>query len=766
MRIAALALPLLLAGNAMAQNPDLAVYLDWVQIEDTTTVKFTLTVENVSDSVTFDPSTWPDPIDWMLLPDLDTQPDPLVDGSIHQGIIDAVLAPGQSWTVTVDIDYEIGGSFTAWAIVDTLGWALPQFGFPEVTKENNIDGPVPVTVEAILPELDAELTCTLSVQVVANQPIYEVVLQNIGPVPAPDCFKVDVLHDSLQCPPPEWNSVPNTKFGDVFADVAGGLAAGETKELIIPGGVVTPGTHNACALVDLENCVVEGDEVTNNVCGPAEYTIQDIPDVAACDLDVTVFTVSTILGQVNYTVEVKNIGDKACPGFTVDLWYHLPEAPEVGIPASDFATVNNLPVNDTWSHTFTQLDSPNGQYSAWVWADPANVTDDSGLDNNVQGPFPYQVAVPNDDPDLVVIDVEWEEIFGQVCFDVTVRNQGTGDAEQFPVDVFYSWPTNPNCYEDDLSQASVGSQFVDLPAGAQKTLEFCWEDPADGAHSAWVKIDCLNSQEEGDKTNNDHGPIEFDYEIVLTQGVDLKAVEFKAKVSCTLVSYSGKCRNGGDETAGPFQIDIFYNSETNPNFNPPGDFTLFHPADPEDLDALIGPGQQVDIGHNRSFESGTYRSWFVCDTNNDVDEHNDEDNAEGNNISFVEFVVDEESCRCADNVLIEEACACGGETVFDGYCCNGEWGFEEFDECGDGPADGDADTGDDVTPADGDDTTTTTGGEGLIPGEGSRTSLDITTDRTTTTSEGCAMTPTGAGGAAGLVLLTLMLLGVLRRDPA
>lgn len=44
---------------------------------------------------------------------------------------------------------------------------------------------------------------------------------------------------------------------------------------------------------------------------------------------------------------------------------------------------------------------------------------------------------------------------------------------------------------------------------------------------------------------------------------------------------------------------------------------------------------------------------------------------EGNNIGFVSFFVDEESCRCANNEEIVEFCLCGGEIYFEGYCCFG-----------------------------------------------------------------------------------------------
>ena len=51
-----------------------------------------------------------------------------------------------------------------------------------------------------------------------------------------------------------------------------------------------------------------------------------------------------------------------------------------------------------------QAPTPNGGYQAWVWADPDSVTNDSFPGNNQVGPFPYTVAVPDDNPDLLVVE--------------------------------------------------------------------------------------------------------------------------------------------------------------------------------------------------------------------------------------------------------------------------------------------------------------------------------------------------------------------------
>jgi hypothetical protein len=770
-RIFAIALGLAAVGvlsaaqTAHAQSPDLAITTSWQQVGDTTTVIFTMTVENVSPDVTFIPSDTV-PVDVMLFPNLDHQPNVVAGDASpqYQWLVDTTLPPGATWVRSEPVDYQATGNFEAWVIVDTLGYALPEFGFPETTKANNIDGPVPVTVDESQVVLEADLTCSLVAEVQGNKVVFKTTVQNIGPIPAPDCFKVDVLYDTPSCPPTDWQTVPNTMFGDVFATVQGGLGAGATKQVIIADTAAPPGTHSACAMIDLDDCVDEANEAGNNWCGPASYTIQDIPDEPQCDLDIDVFSVQALGPTVTYCTTVRNVGDKACPGFTVDLWYNSLDQPDAADLPNHFWLVNSLAVQDEWTDCHEQSPAPNGQYQAWVVADPDNVTNDAFATNNVNGPFPYTIAVPDDNPDIVIVDAEWQEIAGQICFDITVRNAGTSEATDFPIDIFYSFPTNPSCFFDDLSSAPSDQALVTLGPGAQQTVQECWEAPSDGEHTAWVKADCLSSVQETDKTNNDMGPIAFAYEQVLQEGVDLRAADFKAKVTCTLVNFSGICRNSGDTTATPFQLDIFYNSETNPNFNPPGDFTLFVPvADPENPANWLPPGQDIPVSHNRSFESGTYRSWFVCDTNNDVNEDNVDNNAEGNNISFVEFVVDETGCGCEDNVLITNACSCAGETVFEGFCCNGQWGFEEFDEClppvadGDGTGTGDDDTGT-VDPVDG----SGTGGDAVASGS-QVVEFDIEANRTTASQGGCtASNGSGGGGPLGLLLLVVFGMAVRR----
>ncbi len=745
---------------AFAQpKPDLAVTTVATQIDGTSKVTFDVTVENVG-TAPFSPPSLPDYVDVMLFPNQATQPDPFKDGSPDlQVLVGTDIAPGGKWTKQIVYDYGVPGDYTAWVMVDTIYPFDPDL-HPEVTKANNLDGPLPVTVEK--QGNFADLTCGLTVQVLGNGKVnYKVAVQNIGSELAPDCFKVDVLFDSPTCPPTGWTSVPNDTYGDDFADVTGGVAAGDTEQVFMTGEPGT-GAKKACAMVDIEDCVEELDDVTNNVCGPVDYVVDDLPPETECDLDVTLFDVKVLGSVVTFCATAKNIGDKACPPYAVDLWYNSPSEPTAaGLPNHTWLSTG-LAVSEEWSDCHEWTSPPNGQHSAWVWADVDNVTSDSFAANNKEGPYFYEVTVADEVPDLTVIDGSCDVLGNQLCCDTTVRNKGTKDATDFPVTIFYAYDKNPDCYEDDLAAVVSDEDTVTLAPGAQETLTFCWEAPDAGEYEAWVKVDCLGGFVESDKTNNDFGPIPWTFTPVLTEGVGIRIADFKTKTTCTNVDYTASCCNDGDTAAPPFQIDLFFHDEINPGFNPPGDRTLHVPAlaDADNPETWLGPGECADVVFKNDFESDTYKSWIVCDTNNDITEED-----EGNNIAFVEFPVDIEECRCVDNVAIEEPCACGGETVFDGYCCSkvpegdSPWSFEPFDECSD-QVDDTTDTGDDTTDTGEDTTDDGTGGDG-----GSSIKTDSEGFRYTLKEDGDCTAGNGPArpAAALLVMLTLLALATRRR---
>ncbi|MFT5430618.1 MAG: MYXO-CTERM domain-containing protein/uncharacterized repeat protein (TIGR01451 family), partial [Myxococcota bacterium] len=630
---------------------------------------------------------------------------PTISDFTPHGVALDPLGPGQSFETVFTVDYEVGGNYNVWLMIDSISFAgLGPFGLPEESKNNNLIGPTTVTVIDTSTSDEPDLLISAFTAMVDEAQVqYSLTIQNVGATTVAAGAYVDVLFAAPGgvCPPPEWQAAPVTLYGDVdqMLPAIGPGASVDVKLIGAPGA----GTHVSCAMVDLDDQVDESNEL-NNIEGPVTIFVEDQPDPQCPDLRIETFNVQALAGVVTYTVKVTNNGPSAAGAFTVDLYDDSGTQPVKEEPALHFWTVPSLGVGASWQDSHTEPAASNGQKSAWVWIDKEDATKDCVAANNIEGPYPYTVAVADNKPDLVILgDIEWSIAGTSLCYEMTVHNKGTTAATNAPIDLFFSHPTNPDCLDpnDDLSDAPVQTQVIDeLGPGATVTLDFCWTDPVDGDHTSWGKIDCFNELDESDETNNDKGPVAVSYTTPVTDGPDLFLADFKGKVTCTNVDYVAKICNTGDEDAPPFQIDLYYNKEVNPNFDGgPGEKTIFYGSD-EPLEPGLKAGECIDVVLRRdAADSGTYQSWLVLDTALQVAEKTPNNPAgEGNNIGKVNIVVDAEGCRCSQNEPVGGACNCGGQTVSEGYCCNGNWQLGAFDLCGDvGTGDGDTNGADGVS---------------------------------------------------------------------
>ncbi len=755
---------------------DLAVTLEsWAQAPGTTDLTFVIKVENLG-SDPFLPteiSCSDFPPELMFFYDQEAQPTGQETQETFEGSILPALSPGESETIIVNKQY-FPGTFTIWAIVDTAYFAeaaFPGAGFsacflPEAPKTNNAAGPISITVTDPNATDNADLKIVnLTAEVSGAQVKYTAVVANQGGADAPDGFKVDVLFDTPggACPPTEWQSPGISLFGDVFLDVPGGIPAGETATVELNGSPGV-GSHTSCAMVDLDNVVLESDE-TNNFSSPVTFFINEAPPQECADLDITVFSVQALNADITYEVQVTNVGTGPATAFTVNLYEDSLTAPVVGQPTSHVWAVSSLGVGQTWSDTITLQTVKNGAKKAWVWADSESVIDECSSDNNQEGPYPYTVFVPDNKADLVVSGAITSASLGtNLCFFVNLLNQGQSPATNAEVDFFFDVDFVPDCLDpaQDLSQVPSVTQVVPvLEAGALITLDFCLEDAPEGDYSAYVLLDCFQSLDETDETNNAQGPIPATHAITDTNGPDLKLQVFQGKTRCTNIDYVATVCNVGDEPAPPFQLDLYYNADSNPNFDSgPGDKTVFYGSVDDGTPGLTA-GECLDITIKRTATpSGTYRSWIVVDTANTVTEASDTNPlGEGNNIAFVEVVVDEQACLCPDNELITAECSCGGETVIDGFCCFGDYSPEAFETCEeipDNPEDTTVEREQDDDLGSGSRSSDATDGQlGAI--------VDVDANLRTRLGDGCQTTPSNIPGPIAPALMCLALALLWRR---
>lgn len=762
--------------------PDLVVKITsatW--IPGTAAVQFIITVTNASSEAADMQNTGYGPIDVLLFANESKAPDYTTNTTDFNcqptGCADAlpaVMAPNESRQLVFEVNYEIPGTYAAWVIVDSVAFIPGVSAWPETSKANNIAGPTVVTVPEIADPDSPDLVITaLQASVAGVNVKYTATVKNQGAVVSPSGSKLDIVTTvpGGACPPPGWSNPEPTPLGDIFLDIPA-LPPGGTQafEKIVK---LAPGTHVGCAAVDLDHVIAESDE-TNNWMGPVTAVVTDGGPVNCADLDVSLFQVTVSEDVVAYEVRVKNVGGVASAPVAVDLYRSsltqpvLAQTPDHVFSLSALAPGEETVLKDVWTG------ASNAQRNAWVWIDPEATALECETANNLEGPFPYVVDQAPVRPDLVVESVDWQPKGSSLCYAVTVLNAGALPAPEFTVDMFYSIETAP-ALDADLS--GVPGAYTTAPAlqpGESTVVDFCWDTPVAGEHSAWVVLDFLGLLAEADETNNLYGPVLTSYAPLVTDGADLVLMEFRGQVRCNLVDYIALVCNRGDVDAQHFAIDLYYDALDNPGYSGtkygPGDKTVFYGSTEADAAPGLPAGECMDVVLRREgTPSGVYQSWLVVDTNLEVPEQSEANPlGEGNNIGRVNVSVDADGCVCEANVAITELCLCGTDTVDTGYCCNGQWQSEAFAVCT--PEDS---GGDDVGSSGGDGSDAVDGGgsEGDVVGgdDGSGGSFDqlkTVAGLESTPGDGCAA---GVGASArrlwsvGLLLASLLLLARRRR---
>ncbi|MBT9554397.1 MAG: hypothetical protein IV100_00155 [Myxococcales bacterium] len=761
-------------------KPDLVIAIpEWTLVPGTARVQFKVTVQNkstdiadMSDVSYISPACVDCGVDVLLFPNLPSAP-VTTDYTPLIAALPAIMAPNQLEEFGFEFDFEVPGAFSAWALVDSIAFdpQLASFSYA-VTKEaqtaNNRAGPTSGTVPALAgkgPDLRVE---SIVAQASGTQVKYTAVVKNGGTEASPATAKVDVMVDAPGgvCPPAAWLVKPVSldAIGDVFVDVPA-LAPGATTsvDLLIK---LAPGTHTGCAMVDLEGLVEETDE-NNNIGGPVSVTVtSSSPDCP--NLDVSLLNVGVSDADVTFAAKVKNLGAKASGPTTANLFFNSITAPVEGQVPDFIWTLPALAPGEEVSLTpHVEKGMPNAERQAWLLIDGDGAGTGCSVENNLEGPFPYEVAAAAVRPDLSVKSIQWQPSGTSLCYEIEVENDGTLDAASVDVDIFFSLevaPTTPNA-PIEIAPAD----YVVIPAlaaGETTTVSVCWNSPLEGEHLTWVVLDFLGNVTELDETNNVFGPEVVSFVAPVTAGPDLVVVDFDGFVRCTLIDYAVKVCNVGDVAAQHFAVDVYYDAPENPGFNGTkyglGDKTVFYGSEEPGVDPGLAAGDCLDIVIQREESpSGTYQSWIVVDTSNEIGEGTEVNPlGEGNNIAFVNLVVDAEGCVCEPNSEIDAPCACGSETVTSGYCCNGDWQPDEFDVCipedqvgdGDGNPDSDNPGGDDVggnVDGGGPDS----GGDGGI---GPYAATDLSSGVYSTLDEGCSAAPSGRGAGRALLLVGLV----------
>ncbi len=254
------------------------------------------------------------------------------------------------------------------------------------------------------------------------------------------------------------------------------------------------------------------------------------------DLEITGLALSpeyaTVGDIVTATFQVANIGPRNAQATTADLLIDGVNHKSVPIPA--------IPANESTSVDITWV-ATLAPAVLTVAIDPANVVAESSVSNNVATTAFDGGALP----DLTVSGVKMippsAENGNVPRFEITVQNQGTGNAKPYKV----------------VATAVSGSvffmQFAALKAGASAVTTYPWTSSI-GTGAVILSIDAANAIQEADETNN-----------VYTAGLP----DLTAKINLSLeIADDGSAillfevTNDGEMAAPSAQIQIIIDGQT------------------------------------------------------------------------------------------------------------------------------------------------------------------------------------------------------------
>jgi hypothetical protein len=197
---------------------------------------------------------------------------------------------------------------------------------------------------------------------------------------ASDPYSVDLYYQSTVPPPPKQ---PGDQVQPAPALAAGDCASFQLQRINTP-----PGTSQSWVQVDRSLAIEETDE-SNNVAGPATATVQP---PAKPDLMIKTFTATVSGSNVNYEVEVCNVGGAAAVLFRVDLYYNRLLAPGVLQIGDQNALILSLGAGACQVVKRSHQNAAVAIYSSWAFCDTLGTVQELSETNNASGPKVVTVA--------------------------------------------------------------------------------------------------------------------------------------------------------------------------------------------------------------------------------------------------------------------------------------------------------------------------------------------------------------------------------------
>lgn len=425
---------------------------------------------------------------------------------------------------------------------------------------------------------------------------------------------LDLFWDIPGAPKPTDTSVADGYVGTVHAK------SSEVVSMVLD--YAPPGDHTATLFVDSCDLVAEGDETDNIVKVPVSI---EPPPPPGPDVLLESLTVNVYDNVALFEARVHNVGDAPTGDFTIDVYLDLAAAPTVDQPGVQFVWVDSLEPDVTAVVGFPPVALNPGAHTGWALADSLGFVAETDEANNVLGPIEVDAGTEDPpQPDLYLQGLEVTTSGTAVTFDLAVGNGDEGDSPPTRALVVLDAETPP----DPATALLLEHREALVPALLSGTLELtvaAWDDAPTGSHHAWVLLDVDGAADESNEQNNVIGPITV-YVQLPGPAPDLVVSSFEAQVLGADVVYTVGVQNAGTASTGPFDVDVFFDSEYKPNVQigqvPPG----AHVVDPVGLEP--GASATYELVWAPA-DVGTWRSWVVLDALNQIAEADEKNNADG-----------------------------------------------------------------------------------------------------------------------------------------
>ena len=272
------------------------------------------------------------------------------------------------------------GNYNSWAQVDADGIVT------ETNEQNNVAGPVPVTVGTTPQTVDLEISHFSATASTNGEVTYNLMICNLGSGQA-NASNALIFYDRVSPPSP-------TDGGDYAISVPS-LAGGQCHKTTALRSGTPPGTYYSYLLVDAYSAIAETNE-TNNSAGPIQVIVDaSPPPTSDPDLLIEQFYAKVSGDSVYYTATVCNYGGANSGAFQVTLHYNRNTAPDAST-SGDASTwqVSSLKAGACTTWNWTRTSTPVGMYFSWAYADTGDKVIESNETNNAGGPQLVTVQDP------------------------------------------------------------------------------------------------------------------------------------------------------------------------------------------------------------------------------------------------------------------------------------------------------------------------------------------------------------------------------------